>query len=104
MHLVQWIITLAALLSAVLYIGNKFLILFKTWFKFIDDWNGTEEQPGVMKRLEIGSERFDKLEGEINLMKAELFTNGGSSMRDSINRIEKAICSTPAKKTTRKKS
>ncbi len=67
--------------------------LFRTWFTFINDWNGdgTPEHPGIVKRLQIGDERFDSIEKEIALVKAELFTNGGSSLRDSINRIEKAV-------------
>ena len=91
MNTMQWIITVSATLSAIIYIGNKFITLFKTWFKFIDDWNGTDEKPGVMERLSIGADRFDKLEEEIASVKAELFNNHGSSLRDAIDRIEKAI-------------
>ena len=87
----QWIITLAAALSALIYLGNKFITLFKTWFKFIDDWNGTEERPGVVARLAEGNARFDRIEEEISVIKAELFNNHGTSLRDAIDRIEKSV-------------
>jgi hypothetical protein len=89
----QWIITLAAALSALIYLGNKFITLFKTWFKFIDDWNGNEERPGVVARLAEGNARFDKIEEEISVIKAELFNNHGTSLRDAIDRIEKSVTS-----------
>lgn len=78
--------------------------LAKTWFKFINDWEGTDLKPGVMERLEIGAGRFeylehklDHLDKEISEIKAEFYTNGGSSLRDSINRIEDNI-NTPKKR------
>ena len=93
MNIMQWIITLAAALSALIYLGNKFITLFKTWFKFIDDWNGNEERPGVVARLAEGNARFDKIEEEISVIKAELFNNHGTSLRDAIDRIEKSVTS-----------
>ena len=57
----------------------------------MDDWYGTEEHPGVVERLAEGNARFDNIEKEIIIVKAELFTNGGSSVRDAINRIEEAV-------------
>lgn len=76
--------------------------LFRTWFTFIDDWNGdgTPENPGIVKRLQIGDDRFNKIDEEISIIKAELFTNGGSSLRDSVNRIEAAVIKKPRKAKT----
>lgn len=78
--------------------------LAKTWFKFIEDWegDGSEENPGVIERLKTGNERFDKIESEIAEIKAELYPNSGSSLRDSIIRIEHNTTKKPVRKTSRK--
>lgn len=91
MTTLQWIITLGAAASALGYMFSKLLKLFKTWFQFITDWNGNENTPGVVQRLHEGNERFDKIETEIACIKAELFNNHGSSLRDAIDRIEEAV-------------
>lgn len=87
----QWIVLIGAAASAIGYLLNKFLKLFGTWFKFIDDWYGTEEKPGITQRLNDGQEHFNKIDIELATIKSELFNNGGSSLRDSIDRIEKAV-------------
>lgn len=102
MNLLEWIVLIGAALSAVIYIGRKFAILFKTWFKFISDWNGTEESPGVVERLKQGNERFEKIEREISDIKEQLFPNSGSSLRDSIIRIEEHVSKKPPRKTSQK--
>lgn len=89
MGILEWIVLSAAAASGLGYFGTRFFKLFKTWFIFIQDWNGTDEKPGVVERLEIGNKRFDRLEEEIQVIKAELFNNHGSSLRDAIDRIEK---------------
>jgi uncharacterized NAD(P)/FAD-binding protein YdhS len=91
MNMLQWIITVGAAASALGYLMSKFLKLFKTWFQFIVDWNGNNGTPGVMERLAMGHDRFDKIEEEMALIKAELFNNHGSSLRDAIDRIEEAV-------------
>lgn len=98
MGTLEFIVLIAAALSAVLYITNRFITLFKTWFKFIDDWNGTDEKPGVVQRLADGNARFDKIESELACVKAELFNNHGTSLRDAIDRIEEHIVKKPRKK------
>lgn len=87
----QLIVTIGAATSALGYMGSRFIKLFKTWFQFIIDWNGTDTVPGVVQRLSEGNQRFEKLEEEISIIKAELFNNHGSSLRDAIDRIEEAI-------------
>lgn len=93
----QWIVLVGSALTAIIFIFNKFFKLFGTWFKFIEDWYGNDEKPGVNERLNHGAQRFEHIENELSVIKAELFNNGGSSLRDSIDRIEKAVT-----KTTRK--
>ncbi len=89
MSVLEYIVLLAAAASGIGYFATKFFKLFKTWFQFIQDWNGTEDKPGVVERLEIGNKRFEKLENEIQVIKAELFNNHGTSLRDAIDRIER---------------
>lgn len=54
-----------------------------TWEQFMDDWAGEEARdgrdaiPGVMERL--------------NNIDGELRRNGGKSMKDTVNRIEKRL-------------
>lgn len=91
MNTLELIILVSAALSGLVYIVSVFARLFKTWFRFVDDWNGTDENPGVMKRLEIGSEKFNHLEDEVGIIKAELFNNHGTSLRDAIDRIERKL-------------
>lgn len=91
MNTMQWIITIGATASAIGYLISKFIKLFSTWFKFINDWVGTDQYPGVMERLAMGHDRFDLIEQEMALIKAELFNNHGSSLRDAIDRIEEAV-------------
>ena len=68
--------------SALLYpLIKKINMLFKTWGRFIVDWEGEEAAPGrdavpgVMARL-------NKLDGELT-------HNGGKSVKDVVVRLEK---------------
>jgi len=78
-------------LGSIGYFITKMFKFIQSTTRFMDDWYGTEEFPGVVERLAHGNARFDTLEKEISTIKAELFTNGGSSVRDAINRIEEAV-------------
>lgn len=91
MNPLQWIVLIGAAASALGYLFTKFFRLFGTWFKFIDDWYGTEDKPGITQRLNEGQERFANIDAELSIIKAELFNNHGSSLRDSIDRIERAV-------------
>jgi hypothetical protein len=68
--------------SALMYpLITKINKLFRTWSRFIIDWEGSEAEPGrdavpgVMARL-------NKLDGELS-------HNGGKSVKDVVNRLEK---------------
>jgi hypothetical protein len=89
MSVLEWIVLSAAASAGIGYFVGKFVKLFKTWFVFIDDWYGTEDKPGITQRLNEGSARFEYIEGELKIIKEELFNNHGSSLRDAIDRIEK---------------
>lgn len=57
--------------------ARYFYKLFKTWFRFIDDWNGTKEKPGIPARLDF--------------IESELKPNSGSSIKDKINKLDEKI-------------
>lgn len=60
---------------------------------FLDDWFGEEERPGVaarpgtMARLRCIEDRLSTVEGDTK----QLQRNGGSHMRDAIDRLEAAL-------------
>ena len=81
----------ATALASIGFILHKLYHFVQSMTRFMDDWYGTEEFPGVVERLAQGNARFDNIEKEISIVKAELFNNGGSSLRDSIDRIEAAV-------------
>jgi hypothetical protein len=94
MKALQTILTIGGISTALASIGYVLARGFKfiqSATRFMDDWYGTEDHPGVIERLAEGNARFDCIEGELKIIKEELFNNHGSSLRDAIDRIEEAI-------------
>jgi hypothetical protein len=89
MNPLQWIVLSAAAAAGIGYFARIFFKSIKTWYTFIEDWYGTEDKLGINERLNDGQEHFNKIDAELATIKAELFNNGGSSLRDAIDRIEK---------------
>ena len=89
MNLLQMIVLSAAAAAGVGYFIRLFIKITKTWYTFIEEWYGSEEKPGIVERLNDGQDHFNKIDTELSTIKAELFNNGGSSLRDAIDRIEK---------------
>ena len=81
----------ASAIAAIGYVLAKGFKFIQSATRFMDDWYGTDDHPGVVARLAEGNARFDKIEEEIAVIKSELFNNHGSSLRDAIDRIEDAI-------------
>lgn len=84
MSLESWSILIGIILGggAILsWFTRKLSVLFTTWHKFIRDWEGEpadigrDATPGVMQRL-------NKLDGELS-------NNGGKSLKDTVERIER---------------
>lgn len=80
----QWSVIIGVILGGSAILGwfiKKLNALFKTWSRFIRDWEGEEASegrdpvPGVMERL-------NKLDGELT-------HNGGKSVKDVVVRTEK---------------
>jgi len=84
MSLEQWSLLVGVVIGGGAILGwftRKLNTLFNTWHKFIRDWEGEsadvgrDATPGVMQRL-------NKLDGELS-------NNGGKSLKDTVDRIEK---------------
>jgi hypothetical protein len=55
--------------------------LLDSWSSFVRDWNGEPEEPG-REAVPGVMQRLNKLDGELS-------HNGGSSLKDSVDRLEK---------------
>lgn len=54
-----------------------------TWEQFMDDWSGTPERPGRSAVPGV-MERLNNIDGELK-------KNGGKSVKDTVNRIERRL-------------
>lgn len=69
-------------LTQVVYpLYKKANALFDTWSSFTRDWNGEPEEPG-REAVPGVMQRLNKLDGELS-------HNGGSSLKDAVDRLEK---------------
>jgi len=73
-NILENIVLFGGAFAAISLMSIKLIKLFRTWFKFVDDWNGTEDRAGVKERLDF--------------IESELRPNHGSSIKDQINRLE----------------
>lgn len=76
----------SALLAIIVFIRRALKPLRKLHF-FLDDWFGTPARPGVPARLGVMA-RLDAIEHELH-------PNSSMSMRDAVDRIEKAVAIAP---------
>jgi len=70
----EYVILVGGAVGVIAALARYMYKLFKTWFRFIDDWYGTDEFPGIKHRLDF--------------IESELRPNHGSSIKDQINRLE----------------
>lgn len=63
------------------------LEMAKQWKDFRGDWYGVEDRAGFPGHPGMGV-RMRDVESDVKDIKAELTTNGGSSLKDTLNRIE----------------
>lgn len=69
----------------------RFLVrLLRKTSDFLDDWQGEPARPGVAARRGV-VERISDLETTQAHINAQMNTNGGLSLRDQTNRIEKTL-------------
>lgn len=78
------ILGLIVLAGRVVYPPFKAIRIFFNWLdKFRRDWEGEESEPG-RDRVPGVMERLNRLDGELS-------NNGGSSLKDSVQRIESTL-------------
>ena len=78
------ILGLTVLAGRVVYPPLKTIKIFLDWLdKFRRDWEGEESEPG-RDRVPGVMERLNRLDGELS-------NNGGSSLKDSVQRIESTL-------------
>jgi hypothetical protein len=56
---------------------------------FVDDWFGEPERPGVPARPGV-MPRLETMQSDLDKIKHELWPNSGGSLRDAVDRLEKA--------------
>jgi hypothetical protein len=62
---------------------KRIVNIFNAWDSFIQDWSGTPETPG-RSRVPGVMERINEIDGALK-------NNGGTSVKDAVDRIEKRI-------------
>ncbi len=60
--------------------AKKIKLWFKNWDKFMQDWSGEDARPG-RDRVPGVMERLNAIDGELK-------NNGGTSVKDAVDRIE----------------
>ena len=71
---------LAGYFKIIVPFGSRIKKWITTWEGFMDDWSGEEARPG-RDRVPGVMERLNDIDGELK-------RNGGSSIKDSVDRIE----------------
>ena len=79
--------TLAAGVAGVVYIARPIVRAVRGLLDFLGDWKGEPARAGVPARPGV-MERLDSLEQDLKAVKTQVHPNGGTSMRDVINRVE----------------
>jgi hypothetical protein len=74
--LAAWLLVGKVLIPA----GKKIKLWFENWDKFMQDWSGEDARPG-RDRVPGVMERLNAIDGELK-------NNGGSSVKDAVDRIE----------------
>jgi hypothetical protein len=77
--------TIGTTIVIVAPLWNKFIKFTRSWDVFMRDWSGEEARPGHDKEPGV-MERLNNLDGQFK-------KNGGGSMKDSLDRIERKISS-----------
>jgi hypothetical protein len=98
--LVIWVAALTVLGTAVAAVwrwSRGVRRIGRRFEEFADDWQGTEERPGVpsrpgvMERLACFDTRLHSLDSRLAGVEHQMRPNSGSSMRDAIDRVERCV-------------
>jgi hypothetical protein len=90
-----WALAVTAVvgLGAVLWrVARRLRELARRVEDFIDDWVGVPGRPGVEQRPGV-MERLDRIERTVGIVAHEVRPNGGSSMRDAVDRVDSRTAS-----------
>lgn len=79
------IASLGTAVAIIAPLWSRFSKFTRSWDVFMRDWSGEEARPGHDKEPGV-MERLNKLDGQFK-------NNGGSSMKDAIDRIERKLTS-----------
>lgn len=58
--------------------------------EFLEDWRGEDARPGHLRRPGV-PERLGNMEARIASVESQVKPNGGSSLRDTVDRIESKL-------------
>ena len=72
--------TLTAL-GVIAIFAKKSFSAIRKMVRFLDEWLGTDEKPGIVQRL-------DKIEYDVAAIHKEVTYNSGTSLKDAVHRIE----------------
>jgi hypothetical protein len=67
-------------MTVVIFVGFKYRKIFQNLTSFVRDWHGSPEEPG-RSRVPGVMERLNNIDGQLK-------NNGGSSVKDAVDRIE----------------
>ncbi len=91
--LLYWVGAITAILAAIFAVRRAGGSMFRTgkkWDQFLEDWNGTPARPGRSAVPGV-MERLVDLEKGLAKVRHEMFPNSGSSLRDSVDRVEEGL-------------
>ena len=89
--IVAWMLGLSVVVGAVAVIVRQLLLPIHRGFRklqdFLEEWKGEPARPGQPARPGV-MERLEQVEADMAKVASEIRSNGGSSMKDAIARVE----------------
>jgi hypothetical protein len=79
-----------ALIGGVVAFVRKALPLIRRIGHFVDDWFGEDGRAGAARTPGV-LDRLKAIEGRLSAVEGQFTTNGGSTMRDAVNRVEQTV-------------
>lgn len=89
--IVAWVLGLSVVVGAVTVIVRQLLLPIHRGFlklqDFLEEWKGEPARPGYAARPGV-MQRLEQVEADMARVASEIRSNGGSSMKDAIARVE----------------
>jgi archaellum component FlaC len=96
--------TVLGAITAIILFAGKLIKFIKKVIHFLDDFLGEEERPGQEARPGLSErltkmedcmgtvkEQMDSIKEDVESIKVEMHPNSGTTIRDSLNRIETKV-------------